>query len=567
MAGSAPAATSAAPAHASARRGFVRLRIVVPERHRVRGRSSRYISPATKSIEINVFNAAHAKVATVARSLTPGSPGCTPPGGQPTTCTIQIALAPASYTANVTTFDGDGAELSRATGFPFTVDRGSANDVSMTLDGVPATVQVLPAPSAVFLGGTQALGFQLAGLAPQTVDVFARDVDGNVILGSGAPAVSLASNSSALVVTPAGNANPNQFVLTRTAASAAAIVLTATATPPGGGLVASVRPSLQFVPLLYMYQTGGIGEYAPWSNLPVRTITAGLSGTMTFSTQLQQNQILALDAAGFLYVIDAPNNDVVVYAPGATTPARTISNGISAPQALAFDPSGNLYVANSANVNVYESKSTDPSLTITNGISSPFALAFNAAGHLFVENLAATSVTEYNLTQSQSPIRTVTSGIFVPFGIAVDGSGNLYVGNIGNSGSNSTVEIYASNVTSPTNSLIIGPSQLLTSHFDGGLAVDPAGDVCVAKQAEVICGSILEGGFTDDIFGFPLVGSNTFAPAMAFDSTGALYILNEQPWNTMARVYAPFSEGFITNPTPTSVIAGSTGVFGLAVQD
>jgi hypothetical protein len=65
---------------------------------------------------------------------------------------------------------------------------------------------------------------------------------------------------------------------------------------------------------------------------------------------------------------------------------ETISNGIHNPGALAFDGSGNLYVANEngacggnsryGTITVYAPGSTSAFLTISQGISGPLALAF-----------------------------------------------------------------------------------------------------------------------------------------------------------------------------------------------
>ena len=54
---------------------------------------------------------------------------------------------------------------------------------------------------------------------------------------------------------------------------------------------------------------------------------------------------LAFDASGNLYVANTDTNTVSEFTPGSTTPTATLT-GLDAPDALAFDASGNLYVAN-----------------------------------------------------------------------------------------------------------------------------------------------------------------------------------------------------------------------------
>ena len=75
------------------------------------------------------------------------------------------------------------------------------------------------------------------------------------------------------------------------------------------------------------------------------------------------------------------------FAPGSTTPTATLT-GLTHPDALAFDSSGNLYVANcsgSNTVSEFAPGSTTPTATLT-GLNDPEALAFDSSGNLYVAN-------------------------------------------------------------------------------------------------------------------------------------------------------------------------------------
>jgi serine/threonine protein kinase, bacterial len=94
---------------------------------------------------------------------------------------------------------------------------------------------------------------------------------------------------------------------------------------------------------------------------------------------------LLFDASGYLYT-DSYN--VLEYAPGGDVPIRTISRGIDAPNDIALDHAGNLYVTNgnAGSVTVYGPKDTSPIRTITQGMTYPWTLALDSADNLYVVN-------------------------------------------------------------------------------------------------------------------------------------------------------------------------------------
>ena len=164
---------------------------------------------------------------------------------------------------------------------------------------------------------------------------------------------------------------------------------------------------------------------------------------------------MAIDGSGNLYVGNcvscstgtAGNDDILVYAPGATTPMRTISTGVNEPVSLAIDANNDLYVANCPNcglgasvylggtdtVTEYPNGGTTPSKTITFGTSVdvPFSIAVDPSEDLFVANYNVNSVTEYP-PNATSPSKTITNGISRPSSIAIDARSVLHVSNSGN---------------------------------------------------------------------------------------------------------------------------------------
>jgi serine/threonine-protein kinase len=191
---------------------------------------------------------------------------------------------------------------------------------------------------------------------------------------------------------------------------------------------------------------------------------------------------LAIDSAQNLYVANCAicstgqtgSDQVLVYAPGASTPMRTISTGINEPVALAVDSSNNLYVANCMNcglgaaayvhgtdaVTEYGNGGTTPLKTITySGVDVPFSLAVDPSGDLFVGNYAVNTVTDYP-PNATSPSETIHRGVSSPASLAIDHAGNLYVSNAGAN----TVTRYAPGRGRPTATLRVSyPSSIAIS--------------------------------------------------------------------------------------------------------
>ena len=158
---------------------------------------------------------------------------------------------------------------------------------------------------------------------------------------------------------------------------------------------------------------------------------------------------IAFDSHGNLWVANGTGNTLVEYTAaqtdtgGALTPAITLTasgNSIHGPMMIAFDASGNLWVANGNQVNyssvvefsaaqLAASGSPAPKVTLTSNAGSlnqPTGLAFDNSGDLWVSNMGANTVVEFTPSQiasSGSPTPTVTvSGPSLngPAGLAFD---------------------------------------------------------------------------------------------------------------------------------------------------
>jgi sugar lactone lactonase YvrE len=218
----------------------------------------------------------------------------------------------------------------------------------------------------------------------------------------------------------------------------------------------------------------------------------------------------AFDSSGNLWVVDSSNNRVLEYTPPfftgmsaslvigqssftALTPALT-ARGLDNPSGLAFDPSGNLWVADEGNNRVLEytpafSTGMNASLVIgqpnlttgtaalsASGLYYPYYLAFdNKSGNLWVADTDNNRVLEYthpfstgksaSLVIGQPDFTTGTpaltaSGLDFPSGLAFDPSGNLWVADEGN---NRVLEYTHSLSSGMSAQLVIGQSKFTTS--------------------------------------------------------------------------------------------------------
>jgi len=153
---------------------------------------------------------------------------------------------------------------------------------------------------------------------------------------------------------------------------------------------------------------------------------------------------LAFDDLGDLYA--AGTLGVAIYAPtytpGRLKFVRDIHKGVPYPDALAFGPAGDLFVANAqpcdppcgrGSVTQYARGSSKPALKITSGAKAPSQLAVDSAGELYVANTPIGRqpdepgwVSVYAPGRAH-PTRRITDGIDRPQALGLDPSRNLYV--------------------------------------------------------------------------------------------------------------------------------------------
>ena len=128
------------------------------------------------------------------------------------------------------------------------------------------------------------------------------------------------------------------------------------------------------------------------SNLLTGTIWQfGLGGELissSYGVALDGPQGLAFDHSGNLYVAYGGNTGrVAKFGPGGNLIDASFASGFTIPGGMAFDSTGNLYVANGGGrVSKFDSSGNLLSASFATGLSIPWSIAFDTSDNLYVAN-------------------------------------------------------------------------------------------------------------------------------------------------------------------------------------
>ncbi len=199
-------------------------------------------------------------------------------------------------------------------------------------------------------------------------------------------------------------------------------------------------------------------------------------GGQALRAQMNSPEGVAVDAAGNLYVADTGNNVVRRVSPAGviTTVAGSGTAGgngdgsaaagaqLNAPQGLAVDAAGNLYIADTLNARVRRVSTSGAISTVAgNGtpgfggdggaatsaqLHTPASVAVDAAGNLFIADFNNNRIRRVSAGGTITTVAgnggsgysgdggsATNAQLMTPQGVAVDGAGNLYIADTGNS--------------------------------------------------------------------------------------------------------------------------------------
>ena len=197
---------------------------------------------------------------------------------------------------------------------------------------------------------------------------------------------------------------------------------------------------------------------------------------------------LAFDGSGNLWIANSGPSVSKLSANGAALSSSTGFNtaGIGS-TALALDTSGKVWVADSANNKIEVLSQTGAAIPgspySSIGMNGPFAIAIDSVGGAWVANRTGSSLsrlTSFGDTVAGSPY--YGGGLTAPIDLAVDGLGNVW---LVNSGSNSVSEFLSTGRAQSGGSGY--GSAALVNPFR--VALDRSGNVWVANQGTSVVGS------------------------------------------------------------------------------
>ncbi|HZL28485.1 MAG TPA: MBG domain-containing protein [Acidobacteriaceae bacterium] len=225
---------------------------------------------------------------------------------------------------------------------------------------------------------------------------------------------------------------------------------TQTALNEGGG----AQPSQ--LPLYSGVAVDGAGNFffsdSFGQNVYVREYYNGVvyaSALLAYTTQgngLKGPQGLATDTNGGVYIADTGNNRVVednyvsgiTYNVGANFELQfVVDSNLNAPQAVAVDGNGNVYIADTGNNRVVKDTPTGSGFftqsVVVAGLNAPGGVAVDDLGNVYISDTGNHRVLEETVSgSSYTQSVVIGTGLGSPTGLTLDASGNLFIADAGN---------------------------------------------------------------------------------------------------------------------------------------
>ena len=341
----------------------------------------------------------------------------------------------------------------------------------------------------------------------------------------------------AVFTNPIGTSNSTPATLTVNGYPSAVILLTSTNVLPTSTNTASAPAGAA----TYSWDISN-GSIIGSANSQTVTYTAGTFGNMTLSLTVGNASGCSLSTSTNLSIAitsaSAPGTGIYVtdYADVVEKFDPTGNGSVFAytgetPTGLAFDRSGNLYVAETSSGSILKFATNGTGSVFATGMSFPFCMAFDGAGNLYVTDLSAKTIWK---VLPNGALTVFTTSLNSPYSLAFDAPTNLYVVN----GSDSSIWKFTP----------AGVGSLFTTNVNAtALTFDSSGNLYVSDMGDSLIWKV------DSNRAISLVASNNlnYPNGMAFDQAGNLYAANN-------------ADGTVTQITPTgnSTIFSAPNLYG-----
>ena len=243
---------------------------------------------------------------------------------------------------------------------------------------------------------------------------------------------------------------------------------------------------------------------------------AGGNGSGNDANQFSAPKHIAFDTSGDMYIADGNNRRIQRFPANSTSPTNgtTVAGGngvgnaanqFSSVEGIAFDASGNMYVADGGNHRIQKfpanSTSSTNGTTVAGGngegnganqLSAPTIIAFDTLGRMYILDRDNNRIQRFPANSTNSASGTTVAGgsagnganqFSNARGIAFDKSGSMYIVDRGNH----RVQRYPANSTSSTNGTTVAGGNgdgNATNQFYGpcGIAFDTSGNMFITDE-------------------------------------------------------------------------------------
>jgi sugar lactone lactonase YvrE len=383
--------------------------------------------------------------------------GATPVGTPSATGTVFYSFSGSVTPASIAfSQPGGGTDFSTVATNPYPPTAG-------TTPTVPCTANTAAMPNTYVANSYCESWVALTPQGPNSVGTVAGqlsmlDATNKVISGSTANLTGIGVGPAAALLVPAnqtplatglvspqqvaGDSLGNSYVadsgLGKVLEFAAGSTTASAGTPIGTGLKAPTGVAVDGNGDVYIADSGKVIE------VPAVSGTLNPAGQVVLESGLGTNLSLAVDGAGNVYAADPANARVdKIYNPqmsmvieptisGSTTIPNTVGTGFTKPTAVAVDDSGDVFVADGANLD--EINFWGGQTTITSSLSAPVTgLAVDPSGSVYVAQSGGILRIPFETTSTTAGLSfndaaaIDSGGVTAPSGLGMDSLGNFYV--------------------------------------------------------------------------------------------------------------------------------------------